>query len=288
MAERVSPVVRGRRLAAELRRLREGAGLTIKEVADGLECSTAKVSRFENGQVKLRVLDARALLDLYRVPEPEREQLLDLVRQARTLGWWHAYADLLPNGAETFIGLEDEADGIDVHAVSLVPGLLQTESYAWELNASFEDLALDVAARYTELHQTRQQILTRPDPVLLHVVIDESALRRRIGGPQVMARQFRHLIEAADRRNITLQVLPFAAGAHQGAAYSYNIAAFADPADPKVVYVGMLNDCVYHTDAEHVGRYEAAFTQAALTALDPAASVDFLDRLAREAEAEAE
>jgi hypothetical protein len=144
-------------------------------------------------------------------------------------------------------------------------------------------MPLDVAARYTELHQARQAILTRPDPVLLHAVIDESALRRQIGGPQVMAEQYRYLIDAAGRENITVQILPFAAGAHQSAAYCYNIASFANPADPKVVYIAMLNDCVYHTDAEHVGRYEAAFNQAIATALEPAESIKVLEQLARTA-----
>ena len=281
MVERVSPVVRGRRLAAELRRLREVAGLTIKQVAEVLECSTAKLSRIENGQVSVRVQDARELLDLYAVAEPRRGQLLDLVRQARARAWWHAYSDLLPSDSETFIGLEDEAHRVEIHNVGIVPGLLQTERYAWEMNAAFVDLPLDVTTRYTALHQARQEILTRPDPVRLHVVLDESVLRREIGGPQVMAEQYRHLIAAAGRRNITIQILPFDAGAHQSAPYCYNIASFANPADPKVVYIALLNDCVFHTDAEHVGRYEAAFTQATAAALEPAGSIRFLEQLAR-------
>ncbi len=284
MAEQVSPVVRGRRLAAELRRLREAAGLTIRQVAEQLECSTAKLSRIENGQVSVRIQDAREMLDLYAVTGLQREQLLDLVRQARTRGWWHAYSDVLPNGSETFVGLEDEAYRIEIHNVGLVPGLLQTERYAWEMNAAFADMPLHAATRYTELHQARQKILNRSDPVLLHAVIDESALRRQIGGPQVMAEQYRHLIAAADQSNIVIQILPFSAGAHQSAPYCYNIASFANPADPKVVYIALLNDCVYHTDAEHVGRYEAAFTQATATAFAPADSIRLLEQLAQGAE----
>ena len=279
MVERVSPVVRGRRLAAELRRLRGAAGLTIDQVAAQLECSTAKLSRIENGQVSVRIQDARELLDLYQVTGARREELLDLVRQARAHGWWHAYADLLPTGMQTFVGLEDEAHRLRVHNVGVVPGLVQTERYAWEINTAFTDMPLELTARHTELRLARQQILTRPDPVLLHLVIDESALRRQIGGPDVMAGQYRHLIEAAGRDNITIQVLPFAAGAHQSAAFSYNIVSFSDPADPKIVYIGMLNDCVYRSDAEQVGRYDAAFEQASATALAPADSVRFLEEL---------
>jgi transcriptional regulator with XRE-family HTH domain len=281
MVERVSPVVRGRRLAAELRRLRGAAGLTIEQVAVRLEFSTAKLSRIENGQVNVRIQDAREMLDIYGVSGPRREQLLDLVRQSKARSWWQAYSDLLPSGAETFVGLEDEAHRIEVHNVGLVPGLLQTDRYAWEMNAAFTDMPLEVAARYTELHQARQQILTRADPVQLHVVIDESALHRQVGGPDVMTEQYRSLIEAAGRENVTIQVLPFATGAHQSAAYCYNIASFSNPADPKVVYIAMLNDCVYYTGAEHVGRYAAAFNQATTAALDPASSIRFLRKLTR-------
>jgi len=111
-------------------------------------------------------------------------------------------------------------------------------------------------------------------------VIDESVLRRQIGAPEVMAEQYRHLIDMAGLDHITVQVLPFTAGAHQSAAFSYNIVSFADPADPKVVFVGLLDGCLYRTEAEQVGRYSAAFDQAAFIALDPAATVDFLTSLA--------
>lgn len=281
MAERVSPVVRGRRLAAELRRLRGAAGLTIDQVAARLECSAAKVSRFENGQVTVRIQDARELLELYGVAEGRREELLALVRQARAQGWWHEYADMLPAGMETYIGLEDEAHRIQIHNTGLIPGLVQTERYAWEINVSFRDVPLDVVERQTRLRLGRQGILTRAAPALLHLVIDESVLRRQIGAPEVMAEQYRHLIEMARLDHVTIQVLPFTAGAHQSAAFSYNIVSFADPADPKVVFVGLLDGCVYRTEAEQVGRYGAAFDQAAFIALDPAGSVDFLAALAQ-------
>ena len=280
MAERVSPVVRGRRLAAELRRLRGAAGLNIEQVAARLECSTAKVSRFENGQVTVRIQDARELMDLYGVVGERREELLALVRQARNQGWWHTYTDIIPAGMETYIGLEDEAHKIEIHNMGLIPGLVQTERYAWETNVSSPDTPLETVERWTQLRLGRQHILTRPDPVLLHLVIDESVLRRRIGAHEVMVEQYRHLIDMAGRDNITVQVLPFDAGAHQSAAFSYNIASFADPADPKVVFIGLLDGCLYRTEAESVGRYTAAFEQAAYIALDPAASVEYLAALA--------
>ncbi|HEV2639412.1 MAG TPA: helix-turn-helix transcriptional regulator [Actinocrinis sp.] len=280
MAERVSPVVRGRRLAAELRRLRGAAGLNIDQVAARLECSTAKVSRFENGQVTVRIQDARDLLDLYGVTGARREDLLALVRQSRAQAWWHEYAGMIPVATQTFIGLEDEAYRIQAYNMGLMPGLVQTERYAYEINFSSTDTSLEVVERQTRLRIGRQQILTRPDPALLHLVIDESVLHRQIGAPEVMAEQYRHLIAMSELGNITIQVLPFKAGAHQGAAYSYNIVSFADPADPKIVYVSLLGETLFRTDAEQVGRYNAAFEQAAAIAMDPDASVGFLASLA--------
>jgi hypothetical protein len=115
-----------------------------------LELSAANLSRIENGQVNVRIQDAREMLDIYGVSGPRREQLLDLVRRSKARSWWQAYPDLLPNGAETFVGLEDELHRIEVHNVGLVPGLLQTDRYAWEMNTAFTDMPLEAAARYTD------------------------------------------------------------------------------------------------------------------------------------------
>ena len=158
-----SPLMRRRRLAAELHRLRSASHLTLEEVADHLECSPAKVSRIENGQVAVRIQDARELLDLYDVDEEQREPLLQMVRQARGKGWWSDYADLLDEGGQTLLSLEDEASAIFVYETNLIAALLQTRRYAWELISSRTDSRLDLVQRTVELRMARQQILDRPN-----------------------------------------------------------------------------------------------------------------------------
>src|ERR1700733_2276681 len=139
-----SPLMRRRRLAAELHRLRAASHLTLEDVADHLECSPAKISRIENGQVAVRIQDARELLDLYDVDEDQRELLLQLVRQARGKGWWSDYADLLDEGDQTLLSLEDEASAILVYETNLIAPLLQSRRYAWELTSSRNDSRLDL------------------------------------------------------------------------------------------------------------------------------------------------
>ena len=151
--------MRRRRLAAELHRLRAATHRTLEEVADHLECSPAKISRIENGQVTVRIQDARDLLDLYEVDEEQREVLLQMVRQARGKGWWSDYADVLDESGQTLLSLEDEASSVLVHETSFVTPLLQTRRYAWELLASRTDAELGLVERLVDLRMARQQTL---------------------------------------------------------------------------------------------------------------------------------
>lgn len=282
MAGGVSPVVRGRRLAAALRELRVAAGKTIEDVAVQLECSAAKVSRIENGHVGVRIQDAREMLEFYRVAEAEREALLELVRQARGRGWWYPYADVMPEGFVRFVGLEDEATAIWVLDAAGVPGLLQTERYAKELLNTLRDVPAEVVRRRVELRMARQQVLSRPEPPQLHVVIGETALRRRVGDDELMREQVRHLIEAAEAPNITLQVLLFDAPTNPGLALTFVIFGFLDPIDPKAVYEELIAGSVYHESAAITSQYGAAFDHAGAAALNPKDSLAFLRTFADE------
>jgi transcriptional regulator with XRE-family HTH domain len=274
-----SPVVRRRRLAAELRRLRAAAGKTLDDVADFLECSPAKVSRIESGQVGARIQDVRDMLDLYGVTGAERDALLDLVRQARLKGWWHAYADMISEAFQTMIGLEDEATTIWTYENHVVPGLLQTPRYAESIMIGRRDDPLDLVERGVTLRATRQAVLARERPPEYRAVIDEAALRRPAGGPQVMDEQYAHLIAVAERPSVTVQVLPFAAGADFGGSFPFVILGFADLAEPKVVYAETLTDAFYLNTAEKVGRYLAEFDSLRAHALDPAGSVDLIRQI---------
>lgn len=273
--------MRRRRLAAELHRLRSASRLTLEEVADHLECSPAKVSRIENGQVAVRIQDARELLDLYDVDEEQRSSLLQMVRQARGKGWWSDYADLLDESEQTQLSLEDEASSILVYETNLVTALLQTPRYAWEQISSRTDSRLDHVQRRVDLQMARQRILERPGGPRLSVVLDEASLRRVVSTRDVMREQYERLTDAAGQPNICLRVLLFGAGAHQAMGFPFQIFEFIDD-DPHLVYVELLSRGQVLESAEEVGRYRAAFNQVNERALAPEESRSFLAELAKE------
>ncbi|GLZ12587.1 transcriptional regulator [Actinomadura sp. NBRC 104425] len=267
-----------RRLAAELHRLRGASGKTLEDVAAHLECSPAKISRIENNQVAVRIQDARELLDLYGVTGDRREELLQMVRQARVKGWWAGYADLLDEATETLLSLEEEAVAIRLYENGVVPPLLQTADYARCCLQSWTDLPLDVVRRRVELCMDRQRILDRADPPELTVVLDEAALRRRVDSGEVMRAQLERLIDDSARPSVTLLVLPFTAGPHQAMGFPFRVFEF-NGEDPKVAYAEVLDRGHPIESAEEVGRYSAAFQQVQALALPPKESRRFLHEL---------
>ncbi|WP_344835050.1 helix-turn-helix transcriptional regulator [Actinocorallia longicatena] len=272
------PTVRGRRLARELRRLRELQGLTLQDVADRLGWSRATVSRLETGQTRPR--DVAELLDLYGVPSPDRDALLTLSREARQMGWWTAYVDVF-NG--TYVGLEDESSEIRAWDAQLIHGLLQTEAYMRAVIEAGRMLpsAADVERRMHARKQ-RQALLDRDGAPKLHVVLDEAAIRRPIGGEEVMRDQLSHLATAAERPNVTIQVLPYAQGAHAGLDGRFTILSFSDPADPDIAYVeGTMGD-VYVESAEAITQHRNRFERIENEALSPAQSVRLIAEAAKE------
>src|SRR5215216_5333015 len=211
-----TPTGRRRRLGAELRRLREDAGLTIDRVAEALECSPSKVSRIETGQVSATPRDVRDMLELYRVDEDRREAMVQIAREARQRGWWQKFVDV-PDGVPAYVGLEAAATSIDVYMSLIVPALLQTPDYARAvIGAVRPDLPRSEIDRRVELRVHRQGLLDQERPPLMRVLLDDAVLARPVGGPAVMAAQRRRLLEDAERAAITLQLLPVAAGAHAG------------------------------------------------------------------------
>lgn len=209
MASSASPTVRRRRLAAELRRLR--GNRTGTAVARALGWSAAKVSRYELGQGSFPLEEIEKLLNYYRVDEPRRTQLRDLAVEANERAWWYDYAGALSHEYMEFIGLEAEAVTAAVWQVVAVPGLLQTEEYARAIHTAHQQVIRDVPGvfeRRVAVRMIRQQVLTTRNPALeLSVVIDESVLQRKVGSPEVMFEQLRHLVEMARLPNVELRVL---------------------------------------------------------------------------------
>ena len=278
-----SPTMRRRRLAAELLRLREAAGLTQEEVAGRLEWDPSKLSRIENRQVGIIARDLRKLLDMYGVTDVEqREGYFAMAREGKQRAWWQSYGDVIPSEYGTLIGLETEAVTISSYGQELVPGLLQTADYARAVIRAFRpDDTADEITRRVEVRLARQAVLARDDPPRLWAVISEAVVRRAVGGQAVMAAQLRALASVRERSVVTVQVLPFSAGEHPAMAGSFVILDFPDP-EPAAVYLENASSALYLERITDVQRYAGMFQFVQAAALGPKESRDMLIAAAHE------
>jgi len=281
-----SPMVRRRRLGAELRTLRDRAGLTGDQVIERVGwASASKLSRIENGRTRPDLSDIFDLLDLYGVTGADREKLIAIGRDAaNTRGWWRSFAEL-GHRQRGYAELEAGVVEIREYHQSLIPGLLQTADYARTRVLSVMevygdlDVEAEVAAR-----QARQGLLTAADPPRYHAVIDEAALRRTVAPPDVTAAQLARLVELSALPAVTLRVLPMHArvGEYYVPHTSFSLYRFADPEDPDVVVLETLTSDLHLTDEEDVSRYRLLCDWLAAAALPPEESLTFLAGLARQ------
>jgi len=209
-----SPAVRRRRLAAELREIRESKGKSGDAVAAALKWSPSKISRYELARTGLKPREVERLLDYYEITGTRRALLLSLAEDAARKGWWEEFADVISADYQQFIGLEHEASSIDIWHVEVVAGLLQTEAYARHIIRGYnkiEPVAPGIIERLVKIRMQRQQVLAREPATQLSVVLDESVLNRRIGDERVMYDQLQRLVYEADRPGVTLRILPLSA-----------------------------------------------------------------------------
>src|SRR6266536_2537568 len=257
-------------LGAQLRRLRETTNITREEAAEA---------------IRAKQRDVADLLSLYGVSdETEREELLALARQADAPGWWRQYTDILPRWFEFYVGLERAASVIRSYEVQFVHGLMQTEDYARAVvliaNAHAPAAETD---RRVSVRMRRQQLLTQPGAPELWAVLDEAALRRPVGGPTVMRAQLRHLLEVIELPNVTLQIVPFRAGAHAAAGGPFTILRFPGPDVPDVVYLEQLNSALYLDQPDAVIDYMTVMNQLCVQAETGTVSRDMLGALLKQA-----
>ena len=263
-------------LGAQLRRLREAKRITLEDAGRVIRASHSKISRLETGRVGFKDRDISDLLTFYGVNnEAERTALRSLAQRANAPGWWHDYSDVLPAWFEAYVGLEEVATQVRAYEVQFVPGLLQSEDYARAVTllGHSDELPRDIERR-VRLRMARQAVLDKPDPPNVWAVVDEAVLRRPAGSPAVMHGQLKHLLDMAQRPNITIQVMPFQAGGHSAAGGPFSILRFAEPDLPDVVYLEQLTSALYLDKPEVVDSYLKVMERVCMEAATPANSLD--------------
>lgn len=279
MSDIEGPTLRRRRLGAELKRCREAAGLTQQDVSRHFEWHAAKVTRIETARVAVTPRDVRDLLTLYNVRDQGyREALVELARLSRERTWWTDYRDIMRPG--NFVGLEAAASSMRAWEPIIVPGLLQTEAYMRALikTGRSTDTPQQIDRRVA-LRLTRQSRLRGARPLELSAIIDESVLRRVIGGEDVMTEQLKHLIDTAGLPNVTLQILPFSAGEHPFLGGSAALLEFRETTHLDVVYLEGIAGDYYEEQPDEVARYRQEFERMSAKALDHRTTIKMIESL---------
>ncbi|MET8034598.1 MULTISPECIES: helix-turn-helix domain-containing protein [unclassified Streptomyces] len=278
----VGPTTRRRQLGADLRRLRERKGMTLEEAGARVGISKATLSRYETkeGSVKWPAVDA--LCREYDVTEVERLALVELAKGAKIQGWWRSLADPIPDSMNLMLTLEDEVVREDHYACMYIPGLLQTRAYAEAVHRASEMHCPEREVQHmVDIRMKRQELLHRDEPPHIWCVIDEAAIRRSVGGRQVMREQLQHLLALAELPHVTIQILTFSTGAHAAAVGSFAILRGPAP-DLDVVYVDVLSGGLFMEKQQELERYRLAFQYLSAQALDLESSAALIRRISKE------
>ena len=271
-------------LGSQLRRFRESAGVTAEQAGFEIRASRSKISRLENGRVRLKHRDMSDLLTLYGVTDEDvQAKFITLAGQANSPDWWAQYSDVLPSWFEAYLGLEAAAATIRSFETQFVHGLFQTEDYARAVTGlGHKTVPAEEIERRVAVRLQRQGLLSRPDPPRIWSVMDEAVLRRPAGNPALMRAQCQHLIELAEVPHVTLQIVPFATGGHAGESGSFTVLRFEERDLPDVVYLEQLTGAIYLDQRPDVERYLEAADELSGAALTPAGTRQFIEQVARE------
>jgi len=281
---RSAPTVLRMLLGTQLRRLREECGVTPERAGYEIRASRSKISRLEHGRVSFKHRDVADLLTLYGVTDEQtRAGLLSLAEQANAQGWWAKYSDILPDWFEAYLGLEAAATLIRTFELQFVHGLFQTQGYARAVTVLGHKAASAAEIdRRVSLRMKRQDLLDSQDAPRVWSVMDEAALRRPVGGRQVMRGQLHRLLEVAALPRVTLQVVPFRRGGHAGAGGSFTVLRFRQPDLPDVAYIEQLTSALYLERRGDVDHYLEVMNRLSAEALTPAGTTLFLKEIIRE------
>jgi transcriptional regulator with XRE-family HTH domain len=278
-----SPAVQRRRLRTELRRARLDAGLTQEQVASAMDWSLSKLIRIENGSVGISTNDLKAILQHYKIEEPRTTELLALSRASRERSWWSKYGDSVSKRLIQLIEYEAAAYIARNFESFIVAGPLQTADYA---RASITQLAPEMSKSQVdtrvEIRMKRQELLLRPEAPLMFFIMDESVVRRLVGGRDVMRRQLQRMIDAAEMPKVTIEVIPFSAGVVQGMQAPFVIYEFPDAADDDVLYQEVPSgDLLSRDNPDEILSYRESFERLREASLGPKGTIDFLRELMR-------
>jgi Domain of unknown function (DUF5753)/Helix-turn-helix domain len=270
-------------LGAQLRRLRDLAGVSRDEAGYHIRASGSKISRLELGRVSFKERDVADLLDMYGVTGEQKDQLLQLTHEANATPWWQKYREVVPDWFQVYVGLEEAAALIRIYEVQFVPGLLQTEDYARAVvmqgspNLSSEEIDSRVAVR-----MGRQKQFSKENPARLWAIVDEAALRRPIGSRDVLVGQINRLIDVTSEPNITLQVMPFKHGGHAAEGGAFTIMRFPEADLPDMVYMEYLTGAHYIDKPEDVELYAAVMERLSVAGTSPEKTRDILGDILKE------
>lgn len=283
MARRNGPTIARWQLARHIRAMREKAGMTQKQVGELLGCTEWKVYKFEAGDSAVGRADLIVMLDKYGVEDEDlRETLFELQQIGKQKGWWAKFGKL-PTAYSNYIGMETAATEIKSYQLATIPGLLQTEEYARALIRGQGLVTNETQiTKRVQLRMARQDCLNEEQPVKLWAILDEGVLRREIGGKDVMRSQLQHLMAMNKRPNITIQVLPFAEGAHPGTFGSLVLMDFPPDARSPIAYVESLAGDVYMEKEDDLQRANMVFTHLHSAALSASKSTQFIAAIAKE------
>ncbi|MFC5834048.1 helix-turn-helix domain-containing protein [Nonomuraea insulae] len=264
------PTVASTRLASELRNQREKAGMSQEAVAEQMGWAESKLYRIENDKSRVLQRDIKRLLSLYGTESAQAEVITELGRLAGEPDWWHQYSGAIPEWFQVYVVLEASASRHLGYDSELVPGIMQTERYARAIMMTTPDRGPDEEIEnQLKVRKSRQVRLSGANPLNLWLILNEGVIRRMVGGPDVMREQVERLIEVAQLRNVTVQVLPFKAGEHSAMHGSFTILEFPTPHDPDKVYLEQQIGGIYTQKTHEVERYKVMFDDLRARALGP-------------------
>lgn len=253
--------------------------MTREAAAELLEVSVSSIRRREDGLAALKISDLTAMMDLYGIQDRiVRAEMTTLAREGRLRGWWQPFNTSLRPTFSTFLGLESDARQVDIFSAILIPGLLQTEPYTRAVMAgAVPTLPDELVTDRVAVRRQRQERLSQRDPLRLHAVLDEACLRRVVGGAEVLREQLKHLLDMIQSRNVTVQILPFAVGAHAATLGAFSLLSYADA--PRIAYVELAAGDLY-AESVDADIYAQTFDALREAALPPAMTAGFIEEIA--------